>query len=49
MHGYGEEEFTQSLKDAYSYYPSYFARIFEDNVKSISEQIVALKDSGKTF
>ena len=49
MRGYGEEEFTQSLKDAYSYYPSYFARIFEDNAGAMSEQIVALLRNKVSF
>lgn len=42
MHGYGSEEFTQSLKDAYSYYPSYFATIFENNIGDIAQDIVNL-------
>jgi hypothetical protein len=41
MHGYKSKE-IQSLKDAYSYYPSYFATVFENNIDDLAQSIIAL-------
>ena len=48
MHGY-EDGDKQSLKDAYSYFSSYFLTVWNQNIDSISEEVVDLLMQGVPF